>query len=371
MLAPDRIAQLDAATPVSRERFVDLLRALSILVVVFGHWLLAVVTWRGGMPEGQNALAVVDGTWALTWVLQVMPLFFFVGGFSNLTAWRAAQRRGQGYGSFVATRLRRIGIPTAVMVGVWIFMAGVMVAAGVPTQRVAILLALIAKPLWFIAVYTLIIAIGPMMIAVHRRWGWRAPIALTVAAATVDLAVKAGGIGSVGVLNYAFVWLVPHQLGFAYADGSLLRWSRARFTALASIGFGTLVVMTASGTYAPSMVGVPGAASSNNSPPTLALVALSAWLIGIAMLARPAATRMLARPRVWAAVVGVNMIIMTAYLWHQTALVLGALVLLPVGFPQPAAGSVAWWATRPLWLGLLGLILAVAVKGFSRLERVR
>ena len=77
-----------AATPAGRDRFADLLRVVSIVVVVAGLWLMAVVVWRDGRVEGGNALALVPGLWLATWLLQVMPLFFFVGGLANLVSAR-------------------------------------------------------------------------------------------------------------------------------------------------------------------------------------------------------------------------------------------------------------------------------------------
>jgi hypothetical protein len=56
-------ARVAAATPPERDRFADLLRVASILVVVAGHWLMAVVAWRDGRVEGGNALALVPGLW--------------------------------------------------------------------------------------------------------------------------------------------------------------------------------------------------------------------------------------------------------------------------------------------------------------------
>ncbi|HSK37961.1 MAG TPA: hypothetical protein VLA80_14615 [Actinomycetota bacterium] len=58
--------QVAGATPVDRDRFADLLRVASILVVVAGHWLMAVVVWRDGRAQGGNALALVPGLWLAT-----------------------------------------------------------------------------------------------------------------------------------------------------------------------------------------------------------------------------------------------------------------------------------------------------------------
>ena len=87
------IADLAAATPASRDRYVDFLRALSILVVVCGHWTIALIFWDGGVIRSTSAIGKTPGLWMATWLFQVMPVFFFVGGYANYVAYQSARRR--------------------------------------------------------------------------------------------------------------------------------------------------------------------------------------------------------------------------------------------------------------------------------------
>lgn len=83
------VRELAGATPATRDRYVDLLRVASLGAVVLGHWLMAAVT-----PDGVgNLLAVVPALQPLTWLLQVMPVFFFVGGFSHALSYRSLLRK--------------------------------------------------------------------------------------------------------------------------------------------------------------------------------------------------------------------------------------------------------------------------------------
>src|ERR671916_1928086 len=139
------LAELAAATPSGRDRYVDFLRALSIAVVVFGHWLVAIVYLDGAELTGASALDAVPAAQLLTWVLQVMPLFFFVGGFSNLTSWRATRRRGGDYFSFVSSRVDRLMRPCAIFIGTWLALAvGLAVAAPGVARNLEPALAIIA-----------------------------------------------------------------------------------------------------------------------------------------------------------------------------------------------------------------------------------
>jgi fucose 4-O-acetylase-like acetyltransferase len=366
------LQDLAAATPSTRDRYVDFLRALSIAVVVFGHWLVVIVYLRGWELSGASALDEVPAARVLTWVLQVMPLFFFVGGFSNLTSWRATKRKGGDYFTFVSSRVDRLMRPCAVFIGVWLaFAAGLNLIAPDLAGRLEPALAIIAKPLWFIAVYLIVIALAPAMLHLHERFGIRVPIAMAGAAAAVDVLRLTFDVPLVGYLNFAFVWLFAHQLGFFYADGSLTRRRPAQLVLAAVAGLAAMVVLTQLGPYSTSMVGVADGRVSNNDPPSICIVAHSLWLVAAAMLARPAATRWLRGARAWKAVIAANSIIMTVFLWHLTALLVGVLALYPLGFPQPEGGSPEWWLIRPVWLVLLTVLLVPFVVAFGRFERPR
>lgn len=336
-------ARVAAATPAQRDRFADLLRVASILVVVAGHWLMAVVAWRHGRVEGGNALAQVPGLWLATWLLQVMPLFFFVGGLANLVS----ARRGGGWSGFVRGRAARLLRPTLAFLAVWAGGAAALGLAGVPEAVLRPVARLVVQPLWFLGLYLLVVAVAPAMLRLHRRFGPAVVLWLGLAAAAADIAGRLPGLDRVGQLNFLLVWLFAHQLGFLYADGTLAGWSRRAHAAMAGGGLAALVALTASGAWPPSMVGLPGDRVSNMSPPSLCMVALTVWLVGLAMLVRAQVTRWVERPRPWALVVTAGSALMALFLWHLTALVLAVLVLHPLGLTEPAPGTPTWWLCAP------------------------
>ncbi|MFD2351071.1 hypothetical protein ACFSTC_19680 [Nonomuraea ferruginea] len=74
-----------ADTPASRDRVVDAARALCIVVVTLWHWTLSVNhRTADGSLAMPNPIDAVPGGWLATWVLQIMPVFFLVGGYANL-----------------------------------------------------------------------------------------------------------------------------------------------------------------------------------------------------------------------------------------------------------------------------------------------
>ena len=364
------LLKLADRTPPSRERYVDFLRALSIVVVVLGHWLAAVVVWRDGEVGGHNALDVVDGMWALTWVLQVMPLFFFVGGFANLKSWRALRDRSGDYTEYLSGRVVRLMKPTAVFIAFWMILTFVLENLFViPADSLRAATQLMGGPLWFLGVYLLVVTVAPAMLSLHERFRIKAVVGLGALAALIDVARLAFDAPVIGFFNFAIVWLFVHQLGFFYADGTLVRAGRKAFLVMVGAGLGALVALTNIGVYSRSMVGVSDGMVSNNAPPSICICALALFMVGAAMLLRPAASRWLERRKPWALTIGVNTVIMTAYLWHLTAMALAVLVMYPLGWPQPDAGSLEWWLLRPLWLGALTCFLIPVVMLWGRFER--
>lgn len=359
-------------TPHTRDRYVDFLRAFSIAVVVFGHWLLAVVFWEAGHISGDSALDLIPATRMLTWVLQVMPLFFFVGGFSHYKTAQAVDRSGGDYIDFLHGRVSRLMRPTAVFITVWLVLAPALdIAFDLPRDVLRAATQLVGVPLWFLVVYLAVVAVTPAMLRLHQRYGALVILAMATGVALVDVGRLAYDVPYIGLLNFALVWLFGHQLGFFYADGTFERLGRRVPATMAVVGLAALALLTTLGPYSHSMVGVSDGKISNNSPPSICLVALTAWLVGVAMLLRPLVSRWLQRRRVWSAVIGLNSMIMTAFLWHFTALLVVVVVVYPLGWPQPEPGSVLWWALRPIWIAILTGFLVPLVALFGRFERPR
>ncbi|MFD7052031.1 acyltransferase [Streptomyces mirabilis] len=374
---------LAEATPASRDKYVDLLRVASLGTVVLGHWLMAAVSVRGdGRAEVGNLLAVEPRLQLLTWALQVMPVFFFVGGFSHALSYRSLRRKagenGENgedgedgknggaalYSVFLRARLQRLLRPTVVFIGVWGALALTLQLAGKEGGLLDVSLRLVAQPLWFIGIYLAMVAFTPPLLRLHERYGWGAFGGLAAAAGLVDVLRFGFGVPYVEFLNFAFVWLAVHQLGFLRADGKL-----RRPYLLAGAGLAGAVLLVAYGPYPLSMVGMPGEKISNMAPPTFALLCHGLWLVGGVESLRGPARRWLRRPRVWRAVVAANGVSMTAFLWHLTAMlgVYGALLALGVRLPEPATG--VWWAQVPVRVVVAGAVTALLVTVFRRFEQ--
>lgn len=352
-----------------RNRYVDFLRAVSIGVVVVGHWLMAAPTVETGLAFTlSDMLRVQPWTQWLTWVFQVMPIFFVVGGYANAVSWASAQARGEGYDHWVSRRLQRLVRPVIPFILAWCAFAFVARWVGLGQRIVDTGSAAAFLPTWFLAVYVVVILLAPMM---HRLWMssemtsfWT----LVAGAAVVDVLARLLGLSWISWTNYVFVWLAVHQLGFAWHDGAFNQPTRASSFALG--GFAALVVLKGLAGYPTSMVTVPGETAANSNPPTLALLALGVTQSGLLLAFQARARRWLDGSTPWSVTVFVNGIVMTVYLWHATVMVfLVGFLEWPGGIGlRLAPGSGGWWATRIPWLLVLLALLAGVVALFGKLE---
>lgn len=362
-----RAAEIAGKAPPERNRYVDFLRAMSILAVASGHWLVAAPYLRDGAVVGGHLLGIVPWTQWITWLFQVMPVFFLVGGFANGASWAATRRGGGGWAEWFAGRVKRMIDPVLPLFLVWTLFAlfGTALGAERGIVRMAAQLALI--PVWFLSVYLIVTALVPLSHAAWRRAGMASFWVLVLWAVATDVMTLAWHVPYVNFLNFLFVWLAVHQLGYAWNAG---RFAKPALWALG--GLAALALLIRFGPYPVAMIGVPGSGLSNSMPPTLALLALGIMQAGIVLALEGPMRRLLASARLWTATVLVNGMIMTIYLWHLTAfvaVVTAAWLLGGVGLHE-APGSGGWWLARPIWFTLYIAVLLPLIALFARFERM-
>ena len=329
-----------------RNHYVDLLRALSLLVVVAWHWVFTIIIWREDGPHATNPIGFTRGLFFATWLLQVMPLFFYVGGYSHLKAWERARGRGQSIWHFVWVQLKRLAIPALALLGVWIAL-GIILGNVFDLQWIAKAVLLVVSPLWFIAVYLMLVLMLPMFLWLHRRFDSIVLVWFAGLAGIVDILRFRYGHDWLGLANMIFVWGLCHQLGFFY-DRIVAAARRTDWSLLYAGLFG-LSLLVLSRLYPGSMVGIPGQ-RSNMAPPTLCIVALMMFQAGVAEVIRPRLEPRLTRER-WSRFNAlINRFSMPLFLFHTTGMALQRAVSYALaGHRNEATRPTGWWwLSRPL-----------------------
>jgi len=348
-----------------RDRYIDFLRAASLLVVVGWHWVFNIVTWHPD-PSTTNPIGSTPGLWAMTWVLQVMPLFFFVGGFAHLTTWESVERAGGGYRQFLSRRLQRLFPPAGVCLGVLVGAWWLLKLGSIRLPHVTAGLLLMLSPLWFLAIYVGLVLVAPLFIRLHRAAPTGALVALAGGAVLVDLLRFHGHMAGIGWLNMVLVWGFAHQLGFFWRR--LVVAPRRLAWALFVAGLAGLAALTNIGNYPRSMVGVPGEAFSNMGPPTVCILALTLVQAGVVLLVRARMATWLERPGPQRFTAWAGARSMTVYLWHFPAFAAAYGLVVLAGITVPQRASVGWWLQRPLWVVVPALVTYPCLRAFRRFE---
>ncbi|NLA36316.1 MAG: acyltransferase [Actinobacteria bacterium] len=356
-----------ANTPPGRDRVVDLLRGVSLAIVVLGHTLMAVVEWDGPRPVIGNLLAEIPELQILTWVLQIMPVFFAAGAIANRASWASwssSGAAGHDWATWVWGRTARLVRPVLWFLAVWI---PVVIVLGLTVGSDADPLArLSSQLLWFLGVYIVVVAFTPLEV----RWAKAgvAPVAVLLAAVAVVDLVRFNTHDAVALINFVLVWLMAATLGLVVRD----RIHRPRL--LLGWAAGALAVeigVVAFGPYPLSMVGMPGEKVSNMAPPTLALALHAVVLICAVGAAWKPLQRWCERPRLWHAACFIGAIAMSLYLWHLSALIVVTVAEHWTGLDRPLVGEPWFWTATLVHTIVCLAAVAGVVTVMAPLEHVK
>ncbi|MGV8969940.1 MAG: acyltransferase family protein [Microbacteriaceae bacterium] len=363
-VAAEQEAVLERPSVIERDSAVDLVKAVCLIVVVGLHAMMA------GITVGEDGLAITNAleghpifAWA-TWAVQIMPLFFLLGGFSSMTQWRRMKSHGASAGEYIRQRVYRLAHPALLPLALIIGCLAAVAIAGVPNEVVSQVGFRIGQPLWFLAVYLGCAGFIPLMATLHERAPKRTLFGLLASAIAIDTLVAALALPVLGAFNFLFVWLFVQQLGFWYADGWFLRRNRLLLFGMFLTSFGVLVFLTVVIGYSTDMY-------VNLNPPTICILVLGVGQIALFSWAHPYLQKLSAFPSLSGAARAVNSNSMTIYLWHVPVVVIVALTMLNANFPLPEPLSDLWWQTRPLFfaaiaVGLIPVVLLVAMYDRTR-----
>jgi hypothetical protein len=320
-------AELAASTPADRDRAIDVIRITALVGVVLGHTVMAISIIENHVLIWENLLTASPVFQVMTWIFQIMPLFFFAGAAACVSSWRS----GTNWGGWLLKRCIRLFRPVFYYLAFWAIALTALYPllpqhvyepiAGVSTQL-----------LWFLGAYVLVLAAMPALSAITTTGRLVAGVAAVYGTIAAVDAVRLHwpAASPLGYLNLA-VWLIPAMFGVAYRR-QLLTGRAALATAVALLAVDVALVRW--GPYELSMVGTGDHHLSNTSPPSLLLAGHAIVLSALAILAAPAIARWAQRPRVWWWTAVGNSGAMTLYLWHMPVLLGVHLVFDYLGHPR-------------------------------------
>lgn len=351
-----------AADAGNRDRAIDVARLSALVVVMFGHCALLLATvdddglWIG------NILGELPALSPITWVVQVMPLFFFAGGAAAAYGWHP----GTPWGSWLVSRAQRLCRPVFWYLAFWT--AALVVARLILGDASADRLGReCVALLWFLGVYLVVIAFVPLLTRLRSAAAAGAVVAgLAAVAAGVDQVRFAVGPAEAGVANFLIVWLIPVVIGVAYAR-RLIRPAVA--LAVAAVAFTAQVLLALSQTYeVPLVTNGSSHGVSNVSPPTVLLAMHCIWMSCVFVAAAGLVDRWAQRPRVWYVVAVGNSGAMTLYLWHIPAIAVATFALNGVGLDAYDVDAPDFWAMLALRAVVFAVVMFATFLLLSPLE---
>ncbi|OBB90311.1 acyltransferase family protein [Mycolicibacterium peregrinum] len=354
-------AEVEAQTPPDRDRAIDVIRIVSLVGVVFGHTIMATSTIRDDVFIWSNLLTASVVFQALTWVFQIMPLFFFAGVAASVQSWKP----GSSWGGWLLRRCTRLYRPVFYYLAFWT--AGLAVLRFVLPEHVYEPIAGISiQLLWFLGAYVLVLAAVPLLARITTTGQMAGAIIGTYAfIAVIDMVrINMDGYATLGYLN-TVVWLIPGVFGVAYRRHLLSS------SAALKIGIGMLGVNLALlyfGPYELSLVGIETQHLKNMTPPSLLLAGHAIMMCAFAIAAAPAINRWARRPRVWWLTAIGNSGAMTLYLWHMPLLLGLHLVFDYLGLDRIDPSAPGFIALSVLQLAVMAGLVAVAFVALRPLE---
>lgn len=322
-----RLGDVEANTPPGRDRAIDVIRIVALLAVVVGHTVMATSIIRDDVFIWSNLLTASPVFQALTWVFQIMPLFFFAGVAASVQSWTP----GSPWGNWLLRRCTRLYRPVFYYLAFWAATL-VVLKLLLPIHVYEPVAGISTQLLWFLGAYVLVLAAVPLLARITTTGRFVAAAATGYAVVAVVDAVRINGNVPtlVGYLNLS-MWLIPGMFGVAYRRRLLT--AKAALL-LGAAMFAVNVALVAVGPYELSLVGIETQQLKNMSPPTLLLAGHAIMMCALAIAAAPAITRWARRPRVWWLTVIGNSGAMTLYLWHIPLLLGMHLVFDYLGSPR-------------------------------------
>ena len=293
---------------------------------------MATSTIRDDVFIWSNLLTASVVFQALTWVFQIMPLFFFAGVAACVDTWHPGDSPASGpWGNWLMRRCTRLYRPVFYYLAFWVSALAIL-RYFLPEHVYEPVAGISIQLLWFLGAYVLVLAAVPLLARITTTGRLIAAVAGTYAfIAVVDaVRINVDGLSALGYLNLV-AWLIPGMLGVAYRRRLLA--GRAALM-LGAVMFAVNLALMWLGPYELSLVGIETQQLKNMTPPSLLLAGHAIMMCAFAIAAAPAIARWAQRPRVWWLTAIGNSGAMTLYLWHIPALLVDASGL---RLPRPSA----------------------------------
>lgn len=310
-------------TSMSRERFIDFLKVVGLLMVIFNTTYLIRFNDSFGEYLIYNLSFDDSLKTSYTWFTVGMALFFFSVGFTNKIAWYSNVGRDGSQWKFLTDRVNALLGPVIV----WIFVITISLNIYTRTTNVPLyftsqddgvvpLTEFIMWPLWLVSIYLVVVIFSPFTLFLHKTNPYFTLAAFVLSTVAIDTFEFPLAFSYLRLINYLLFWLAIHQLGYFFADGKIFSFKISFFISLSLLSFGYLFYKSNSSDEFLSLSSYRLILTSNEDPPTLYYLIASLGLSSVFLTLRKPIEEALKYKVIWNIFSYIHANIFTLFLWH-------------------------------------------------------
>ena len=310
-------------TSISRERYIDLLKVLSILIITFStEYFLSLSTSGYEVIIKNNSVGNLQMSRA-SWFLNGLAIFFFCNGFSNSIAWYSNIGRDGSVWEFLANRINSILGPVLYLIVFGSIFIHFSISNGYfPEYFVTELDGLhpvsefLLWPLWLVSIYLVVVMCSPVTAFLHKKNSLVSVFTILTLFLSFDYITSADTYSYFRYINYLFFWLFIHQLGYFFADGTLQNIKKSYYFIVFVGSYLALYYLSLNEGSLLTVSNFRLTSFTNEDPPTLMMLLSSIGLISFILLFNNFFESLLNKKYLWYIVCFMNAHIYTYFLWH-------------------------------------------------------
>lgn len=315
-------------TSISRERFIDFLKTVGLLLLVINSFSFLDINYSGGEYLIINNSLMSSNLTIVTWFTVGLPIFIFSMGFTNLIAWYSNVGRDGSQWNYLVDRINSLLGPVLVLIfvvsiGLNVLLRSNLIPNYLTTTEdgVISLVEFTLWPLWLVSIYMVMVMFAPLTIYLHKKYPYLTLLVFALVTIFIDILEVPINYSYIQVFNYLFFWLTIHQLGYFYADGKIQMLDK-RFYFLSSLVFyGFLYYQVFFNKILLNFANYRLNSISNEDPPSAYYLIVSLAFIFLLISLQNYVDKLLNNRKVWLIFSHIHSNIYTIYLWHLISLI--------------------------------------------------
>ncbi len=310
-------------TSISRERFIDFIKVVGLIMIIFNTEYLLEFKNSAGELLVYNESFTSSVKTRFTWFTTGISLFFFSTGFTNKIAWYSNVGRDGSQWKFLTDRVNSLIGPVLVwiasitlLLNVFFRLLNFPLYLTTQDDGIVTITEFLMWPLWIVTIYLVVVIFCPLTIYLHKKNPYLTVVALlfmTIAIDTIDFSIS---LSYIKLFNYLLYWLTIHQLGYFFADGRIFKYKTSIFVTLSIFSYIYLFYKFDTSNDFMSVSGYRLIELSNEDPPTIYYLISSVGLISFFLFFRKSFEEMLENEKTWLLFSFIHSNIYTIFLWH-------------------------------------------------------